>query len=509
MKRLLAILLCAFLLAGCANEGGVYIPTGDGLHQDVTTVPTLPEPEQEQELILVYYPDKSLNPYLSTDFTNRALFPLIYQGLFSVDDEYNVVPILCKNYKVSKDMTSYTFYLEDATFSDGSVLRAEDVVASLQAAQAGGAYSGRFTQIRSIFVTDDGGVGITTSTPYENLPILLDVPIVKAEEVSALRPLGTGAYFFENSISGLRLCRRINWWCYGNLSVTASNIPLKEGTSPSQIRDSFQFDNVGLVCADPGSDTFADFRCDYELWDCENGIFLYIGCNLESEVFSNASVRGALTHAIDRDALTDEYYRGFARSATLPASPQSPYYNAVLAGRYGYDAEIFRAAVESSGMIDREITLLVNSDDTMRIRAGRAIADMLRTAGLKVKVSELGGSSYRSALKKGEYDLHLGQTKLSPNMDLSAFFTSRGTLNYGGLANASLLTACWDALANSGNYYTLHQKVMEDGCLVPVLFRSYAVYTQRGTFDALDPARDNIFFYTIGKTMESIRLDAK
>ena len=85
MKRLLAIFLCAVLLAGCAGPGDGYVPTGDGLHQDLPTVPTAPAPEQEQELIMVYYPNKSMNPYTSTDFTNRALFPLVYQGLFSVD----------------------------------------------------------------------------------------------------------------------------------------------------------------------------------------------------------------------------------------------------------------------------------------------------------------------------------------------------------------------------------------------------------------------------------------
>ena len=508
MKRLLAMLLCVITLAGCGSQGGAYIPTGDGLHQDVTTVPTEPEAEKEQELILVYYPNKSLNPYLSTDFTNRALFPLVYQGLFSVDDQYNVVPILCKNYKISKDMTVHTFYLENATFSDGEVITPEDVVASLQMAKSNGAYTGRLTQIQSIRESDDGGVVITTNTPYENLAILLDIPIVKAEEVNAERPLGTGAYYYDDSIAGLRLCRRNNWWCYSNMSVTASTIPLRQGTSPSQIRDSFQFDNVSLVCADPGSDTFADFRCDYELWDCENGIFLYLACNMQSEVFSNTTIRSALTHAVDRDLLVNSYYRGFARSATLPASPQSPYYNTNLARNYGYDAAAFAAAVEASGMAGREIVLLVNSDDTMRVRAARAIANMLRESGLKVKLSELGGSSYRNALKKGNYDLHLGQTKLSPNMDLSAFFATKGALNYGGLGNASFLTACWDALANSGNYYTLHKKVMEDGCLVPILFRSYAVYTERGTFASLDPARDNIFFYSIGKTMESIQVKA-
>jgi hypothetical protein len=50
---------------------------------------------------------------------------------------------------------------------------------------------------------------------------------------------------------------------------------------------------------------------------------------------------------------------------------------------------------------------------------------------------------------------------------------------------------------------------MEDGCLVPVLFRSYAIYTDRGLFSTLDPTRDNIFFYALGKTLEGILLDAK
>lgn len=503
-KQLFAIMLAALLLTGCVSSGGTYVPTGDGLYQDTPTLPEETEPTREQELTMVYYPNRSLNPYTATDFTNRALFSLIYQGLFSVDASYQTTPILCKKYVRSKDMTVHTFYLERATFSDGTLLSAADVVASLQAAKVNTTYSGRFSQIGSIIQAEDGAVVITTAIPYENLPLLLDVPIVKADEVTAEKPLGTGAYYYEESISGLRLCRRTDWWCRSDLTATASHIPLRQATSASQIRDCFQFENVGLVCADPGSDTFADYRCDYELWDCENGIFAYLGCNKSSEVFSNAELRAALTHAIDRDLLAESYYRGFARSATLPASPQSPYYSAALAKRYGYAPTEFAEAVERAGASGAQIKLLVNSDDTTRVRVGRAIAQMLRDGGLKVTISELDGASYRAALKKGSFDLYLGQTKLSANMDLSPFFSSKGTLSYGGLADTGMLTLCWDALANSGNYYTLHQKVMEDGCLVPLLFRSYAVYVERGLFDGLTPARDNIFYYSIGKTMDSI-----
>jgi ABC-type transport system substrate-binding protein len=67
------------------------------------------------------------------------------------------------------------------------------------------------------------------------------------------------------------------------------------------------------------------------LWDCENGIFLYITCCKDSRVFGNETVRKALTHAIDRETLAEDYYRGFARPATLPASPLFPHYSNVLA----------------------------------------------------------------------------------------------------------------------------------------------------------------------------------
>jgi hypothetical protein len=87
-------------------------------------------------------------------------------------------------------------------------------------------------------------------------------------------------------------------------------------------------------------------------------------------------------------------------------------------------------------------------------------------------------------------------------MDLSAFFSTSGTLNYGGLGNIGAYTLSLEALANAGNYYTLHKTVMDNGLLCPVLFRSYAVYTNRGILSGMNPARDNVFYYHLGKTIQ-------
>ena len=511
MKRITALLLSFItvlsLCSGCGQDDTPYVPTGDGLTWDEDyTGPAVTNKteEEEQVLTLTYYPDRSMNPLICTDFTNRALFSLLYQSLFVVDRNYNIEPQLCSSYKVSQDMKTYTFYTESATFTDGSTLTAQDVAATLQAAKESDIYSGRFSHVTEIALSEDGGVTVTLDTAYENLPLLLDIPILKQDQLEQDQPLGTGPYYMDTTAQIPLLRRNSAWWCSAELLITAPAITLKVAEDASDIRDAFEFEDLSLVCADPGSDRYADYRCDYELWDCENNIFVYLGCNMDSAVFSVPEVRAALTYAIDRDTLAADYYRGFARAASLPASPLSPYYSQVLAAKYAYDGGAkLTQAVADAGLTGSTVMLLVNSDDSLRLRVARAIGDMLTAAGLTVQMQELSTKGYTQALQVRNYDLYLGQTKLSANMDLSAFFSSRGALKYGNLSDVGMYTLCTESLANHGNYYTLHKSIMDDGRLCPILFRSYAVYATRGLLTGLTPARDNVFYYSLGKTMEN------
>ena len=509
MKRIVAFLLTFVLimglLPGCDEQKPeVYLPTGDDQVWGDTDTPSISV--TEQKLSLPYFPKRGLNPYQTTDYVNRNLFSLIYQSLFSVDADYNVYPVLCKSYSISKDMKTYTFYPQDATFPDGDKLAAADVAASLKKAMESGIYSGRFGCVKTVTETEDGGVAVVLNNPYENFPLLLDVPILKKSQLEEERPLGTGPYLYERYEERLRLRRRTDWWCQAAVPVTAEHIDLVEGENPAQLRDEFEFNGLGLVTADPGSSSYVDYHSDYELWDCENGVFLYLGCNSKSQVLSNQALRAALTYAIDRDTLVESYYHGFANAAVLPASPKSPMYSTALAQKYSYDADKLTQAVAEAGAVGAQIKLLVNSDDSIRLRVARSIAQMLSSCGLKVTMVEYNTEKYLKALKNRSYDLYLGQTRLSANMDLSEFFDSDGSLSYGGMSTPALYGLCVDALANSGNYYTLHQKVLEDGKLIPVLFRTYAIFAQRGAFTELTPARDNVFFYHLGRTLADAKI---
>ena len=494
------------VLCGCAKQSGQYVPTGDGLiyDEDYTGPQNKPQTEEKaQDLSLPYYPDRSLNPYSCEDFTNRALLTLLYQSLFTVDRDYVVEPQLCKTYSVSKDLKTYTFSLEAATFSDGSALTANDVVTSLLAARESNFYKGRFLHITEIAPLGGNSIVITLDTPFENLPLLLDIPIIKAEQIAFDRPMGTGPYTLYTAAGGESLHRRDNWWCNPKMPVTAETISLFVATSTTQIRDQFEFADLSLVCADPGSDRYADYRCDFELWDCENGIFLYLTTSRNSEIFSNDALRAALTYAIDRDMLVEDFYRGFARSASLPASPLFPYYSQNLADRYKYDDLKFLEAVKSAGVEGSTVVFLVNSADSLRLRVARAISKMLTDCGLVVELKALKGNAYTEALKYRNFDLYLGQTRLSPNMDLSAFFATYGDLSWGGVNDLGAYALSLQSLENHGNYFTLHKLVMDQGLICPILFRSYSIYADRGLLSDLTPTRDSVFYYSMGKTLES------
>ncbi len=516
MKKLIVLLLCmtlsAGLFVGCAEEEDtVRVPTGDGIaaaDETEATVPDSTEAKQTDQIVMAYYPELGMNPFSCTDYTNRAVFPLIYQSLFVTDMQNNTAPLLCESYVVSADMKNYTFYImPDARFADGELVEGADVTASLLAAMSSGYYAGRFSHVKSISNTRDGAVLVQLDTAYENLPLLLDIPIVKKEQVNDSAPVGSGPYTLRMTADSAALYRNENWWCAAQLPIDQQIIPLSSAEDTVDIRDQFEFFDVSLVLADPCSAFYAEYRCDYELWDCESGVFVYLGCNTEEGVFANKEIRSALTYAIDRDLLAEEYYNGFGQPTVLPAPPQSPYYDTILASAYSYQNSRFSQAVIQNGEKDSTVTLLVNSDDTLRVQAARAIGEMLTACGLKVKLKEETSDDYYQALRMKEYDLYMGQTRLSPNLDLTEFFHPDGKLSFGPMNEASIYTYCLMALENSGNYTDLYEMILNDGRLCPLLFRNYAVYASRGMLEDLEPARDNLFYYDLGRTMDDAQLD--
>ena len=155
----------------------------------------------------------SIDPAIISDYTDYMAGVNLYDGLVTVDEEGNIVPLLAERWEVSEDATTFTFYLKQgATFQDGTEVTAHDVVYSVErllAIDQGPAYLFRgVLEPGSARAIDDYTVEFTLNQVFS--PFLSTVPLifivnselVKANEVAgdwgrayvAENPVGAGPY---------------------------------------------------------------------------------------------------------------------------------------------------------------------------------------------------------------------------------------------------------------------------------------------------------------------------
>lgn len=502
-KRLILLTLClALILSGCAQSRPEKTDAESESNHIISDAVT-----QEKEPIvtnfgLAYQSQFGLNPFQCTSLTNRTILSLLYESLFTVTSGFEVEPVLCEYYDVSSDLQQYTVHLVPGVqFWDGTRLTSADVAASYRAAMNSPVYGQRFYALAGIETPDSSTVVFRTSIPYENLTLLLDVPIVQADSVESNAPRGTGPYRLVQERYTNTLVRNGYWWqdAYDAV-VSVPGIDLVPTASPTDVRDDFEYGVTSVVCTDPNSAAYVDYHCDYELWNCSTTIMDYVGFNVHHGLFSLTELRVALTNIIDRKAIATELYHGYAEAAVLPASPLSSFYDEGLAAQYDYAPEKFGEAVRVTRAKTSEAVFLVCSSDPRRVDAAEFIAAEAEKYDIHLTVDAVNERAYLDRLYAGDFDLYLGEARLSPTFDLSPFFDG-GALCYGFIYSNDLTNMCRAAMENSGNYYNLHSSVMAYGMLCPVLFKSYAVYATRGTISNMYPAIDNVFHSANGRTL--------
>ena len=501
MKRSLCVFLALLLLfSGCViDPAPVQSETAES--EPVETVE--PVQEGEKPFGLAFVRKYGFNPYDCVCLTNRPVISLCCEGLFVLGSSYQPEPVLCDRFAGSEDGKSYLFTLrQGAVFSDGTPVTAQDVVASLTAAADSAYYGSRFSKVTEFRAVDAQTVQILLSVPYENLPLLLDVPIVQADTVHDDIPLGSGPYRVDSAEERYLLRRSARWWQDAEPPIDFETIPLTATETPRQLRDSFEFGSTTLVCADLNAPTAVGYRCDYELWDNRTTILQYLGFNLNRGLFADREFRASVTHIIDREGIIASAYQGFAEPAYLPCAPASALYDKELAKNYRYDKDAFLSAKRIAGVTkETRCVFLVWAADATRLDAAHRIADALEDCGMSVEIRAQDREAYQKSLKNGDYDLYLGEARLSGNFDLSEFFRAGGSLCCGGLQSSAMYELSLAALENSGNCYELHKSIMDYGLFCPLLFKAYAVMANRGAIDSLQPAIDSVFHLPGGRTL--------
>lgn len=521
-RRLSSLILCCALLlsllTGCVTE---TIPQ-ESLADTVGSGEETPESPQVGEEIpvetpaeeqaagpaasrgIVWQAGEGLHPYTCTSVTNQVILSLLYESLFVVDGGFEARPLLCESCAVSEDGKIWHFDLkQNVTFSDGTGLTSGDVVTSLQAAKSSGLYQLRFENVTSIERDGTYGVIIRLSAAYENLPMLLDVPIVKGATVGSAVPTGTGPYAMGSSA----LERNHNWWQDTTPVVDAGRLELIDADDPLTVRNTFEFGGADLAYTDPGASTLAAFHSDNERWGCPTTVMLYLGFNQSSNYFYSSTLRSGVTFAVDREAIVSDIYGGFGLSASLPCSPLSALYDSALASSYTFNPGSFQACLQASGIQPNPgspVKLIVSDANPKRVQTAQIIAKQLSDLGLMTEVTTYSEEDFQYALAVGNFDIYLAEIRLPTNFDLSCFFTYGSSACVGSNQSDSTLQLCRAALENSGNAYDLYRTVMSRGLICPVMFKVNALYATRGVLQGCTPAVSTLLYGGSDQTVADI-----
>lgn len=288
-------------------------------------------------------------------------------GLYIVDAQSQLIPVLAEDFPtISEDGLEYTIRLRSGlTFPDGSELTANDVRFSIsRAAGAGNFQVNRylkddngdiFADADAVQVIDPLTVKFVLQAPVSYFPSVLATPPFFVVSASCFPPNldpsstcgGIGPYTIVEYDPGVQLRLRANPQWPGTAPVF-ENIQLRFYEDPARMRRSLENNAIdmawtGLTIAD-----LLDFRADpaYRTWEGASAFKSYLVFEQGESPWSNARIREAVAHAVDRDLLASEVFSNTRQALYSPVPDSTPGHVATEPVR---DLETSRSILTAAG----------------------------------------------------------------------------------------------------------------------------------------------------------------
>jgi peptide/nickel transport system substrate-binding protein len=171
---------------------------------------------------------------------------------------------------------------------------------------------------------------------------------------------------------------------------------------------------------------------------------IYLGFQSSRFPLNDAQLRTALAACVDRAALLGEAFGGYARGTETPFPPE---WGRVSQKEFArpFDAAAAKKQLEALGYneLNRDgvrmkrygralrFTLLVNKDSSYKMKAAQALKRQLAAFQITIELNALPFADYQRAVKNWNFDLYLGELRLTPDLDLSPLLLSGGAVTQG------------------------------------------------------------------------------
>ncbi|GAA0330790.1 ABC transporter substrate-binding protein [Bacillus carboniphilus] len=461
--------------------------------------------------------ESTLTPYTyQTGYPGLELVHLLYDTLFQLDENNIPQPWMVEDYSVSEDGLTYDFTLfKDITWQDGKPLTANDVKFTVD-------YfiqhpKSRFTvplqTIKSLEVKDELNFSITLNQPEPNFMIqpLADVPILPQHiwsEITnpdeATNALGSGPYkLVEYKADQYYKFEANENYFKGQPASEELILPIVSDTTA--MFTALKAGEVDSASSSLTPEIVGEFESNPNL-TVESGpgfSTTLFQINAERYPMSEKEFRQAIAYAIDTQYLVDTVILGYGQVGSPGfIHPSSPFYNSDLS--FKPDKEKAKQLLAEAGFKDSDgdgfiegqngeaidLSILVQSENPLRIRTAEIISGWLNDVGIKVTAKSLDSDTIIS-LVWPEYDVSKGRdfdftmfgwsstVQLFPDRLIDLFYSdpSLGTINIGGYNNSEF-DKLGDVLKSTVNederkniFYEMQTLVAEDFPIVTLYYQ--------------------------------------
>lgn len=407
-KRLLAgILSVAMMLSlvACGASGGTSTPNAGsgetaGTKKDTITFAYEAEPAnlhpQGNNIIAAYYITYMIHNGLYKNTVNGPELDLAESATTEKDEN-------------GLD-TIWVFKIrDDAKFSTGDPVTAEDVAATLNAAKESSikAQAAFYEKAEAV---DANTVKLYTNGVYSAVPDALANKMFYIMPAKLLEnghdfnnePIGSGPYKLVEWKKGESITLTYNEHYYGE-EPEIKNIVWKimaEGTTRTIALESGDVDFV--VSVDAMDVARLQDNSDYTVSITNGSMFTYILPHNMKEPFSDINFRKFMAAAIDREAVIDVALGGYGTPLTSCVNVNVPGYTEE--GAQGYDPEAAKQYLAAWGGDPSTIKFSMLASTDVRRRIAEVVQSNLGEYGIQVEVSMVEPANLSPTVASGEYE---------------------------------------------------------------------------------------------------------
>ncbi|EMJ6828430.1 ABC transporter substrate-binding protein [Clostridioides difficile] len=330
IKVLTVVLAITLIVAGCSNTKTKQSSSDSSLQSQSSI--------DAKYINLTMVTPKTINPITNTDKSVGYIMNLVYDSLFTIDENYNVIPQLVKEYNIAQDGMSIDIKLKDAKWHDGKNVTSNDVNYTIGLIQksADSPYNEFTKNIASVNIKSDKDFTIKFKARYAFSIDSLIFPIVSQNHLDSKdvndknnNMIGNGKYKIESYTEREGMVLSVNKDYYEEIPKTMKNI--KVGMVPNEeARTSMVMaldsDITNVTLNDLSKFQEKEFNITkYQGRDYECVLF-----NYNNPFFKDVNFRKAIAHSIDKDRIISEGYMDDATPVNFPLNSKSKYYNSEM-----------------------------------------------------------------------------------------------------------------------------------------------------------------------------------